>query len=75
MNSLEQKGESLLNLIETLNNEIALLREQNAYLLKQLYGKKSEKIIIPDGQLSLLSLIHISEPTRLYPKSRMPSSA
>ena len=22
-----------------------------------------------------LSLIHISEPTRLYPKSRMPSSA
>ena len=23
----------------------------------------------------LLSLIHISEPTRLYPKSRMPSSA
>ena len=27
------------------------------------------------GALLALSLIHISEPTRLYPKSRMPSSA
>ena len=27
------------------------------------------------GSTKLLSLIHISEPTRLYPKSRMPSSA
>ncbi|MGX7106136.1 transposase domain-containing protein [Globicatella sanguinis] len=53
MNSLEKQLESQFNLIETLNNEIALLREQNAYLLKQLYGKKSEKIIVPDGQLSL----------------------
>ena len=53
MNSLEKNSESQINLIETLNNEIALLREQNAYLLKLLYGKKSEKIIVPDGQLSL----------------------
>nr|MDK7631810.1 transposase [Globicatella sanguinis] len=43
MNNLEKNSESLLKLIETQNNEIALLREQNAYLLKLLYGKKSEK--------------------------------
>lgn len=67
MNNLEQKGESLLNLIETLNNEIALLREQNAYLLKQLYGKKSEKIIIPDGQLSLFE--DENEPAKQMPDS------
>ena len=28
-----------------------------------------------EGGGEYLSLIHISEPTRLYPKSRMPSSA
>lgn len=67
MNSLEQKFESLLNLIETLNNEIALLREQNAYLLKQLYGKKSEKIIVPDGQLSLFE--DENEPAKQMPDS------
>ena len=67
MNSLEQKGESLLNLIETLNNEIALLREQNAYLLKQLYGKKSEKIIVPEGQLSLFE--DENEPAKQMPDS------
>ena len=67
MNNLEQKGESLLNLIETLNNEIALLREQNAYLLKQLYGKKSEKIIVPDGQLSLFQ--DENEPAKQMPGS------
>ena len=67
MNSLEQKFESLLNLIETLNNEIALLREQNAYLLKLLYGKKSEKIIVPDGQLSLFQ--DENEPAKQMPGS------
>lgn len=67
MNNLEQKGESLLNLIETLNNEIALLREQNAYLLKLLYGKKSEKIIVPDGQLSLFQ--DENEPAKQMPGS------
>lgn len=67
MNNLEQKGESLLNLIETLNNEIALLREQNAYLLKLLYGKKSEKIIVPDGQLSLFE--DENEPAKQMPGS------
>lgn len=67
MNNLEQKGESLLNLIETLNNEIALLREQNAYLLKLLYGKKSEKFIVPDGQLSLF-------PDENEPAKQMPGS-
>nr|MDK7631870.1 transposase [Globicatella sanguinis] len=53
--------------METLNNEIALLREQNAYLLKQLYGKKSEKIIIPDGQLSLFE--DENEPAKQMPDS------
>ncbi|MGY3814396.1 transposase domain-containing protein [Globicatella sulfidifaciens] len=67
MNNLEQKGESLLNLIETLNNEIALLREQNAYLLKLLYGKKSEKFIVPDGQLSLFQ--DENEPAKQMPDS------
>lgn len=67
MNSLEKQLESQFNLIETLNNEIALLREQNAYLLKLLYGKKSEKIIIPDGQLSLFE--DENEPAKQMPDS------
>ena len=67
MNSLEKQLESQFNLIEKLNNEIALLREQNAYLLKQLYGKKSEKIIIPDGQLSLFE--DENEPAKQMPDS------
>ncbi|MGX7076538.1 transposase domain-containing protein [Globicatella sanguinis] len=67
MNNLEQKGESLLNLIETLNNEIALLHEQNAYLLKLLYGKKSEKFIVPDDQLSLFE--DENEPAKQMPDS------
>lgn len=67
MNSLEKQLESQFNLIETLNNEIALLREQNAYLLKLLYGKKSEKIIVPDGQLSLFE--DENEPAKQMPGS------
>ena len=67
MNSLEKQLESQSNLIETLNNEIALLREQNAYLLKLLYGKKSEKIIVPDGQLSLFE--DEDEPAKQMPDS------
>lgn len=67
MNSLEKNSESLLKLIETLNNEIALLREQNAYLLKLLYGKKSEKIIVPEGQLSLFE--DENEPAKQMPDS------
>ena len=67
MNSLEKQLESQFNLIETLNNEIALLREQNAYLLKQLYGKKSEKFIVPDGQLSLFQ--DENEPAKQMPDS------
>ena len=67
MNSLEKQLESQFNLIETLNNEIALLREQNAYLLKLLYGKKSEKIIVPDGQLSLFQ--DENEPAKQMPGS------
>lgn len=67
MNSLEKQLESQFNLIETLNNEIALLREQIAYLLKLLYGKKSEKIIVPDGQLSLFE--DENEPAKQMPDS------
>lgn len=67
MNSLEKQLESQFNLIETLNNEIALLREQNAYLLKLLYGKKSEKIIVPEGQLSLFE--DENEPAKQMPDS------
>ncbi|MDT6095158.1 transposase, partial [Streptococcus pneumoniae] len=33
--------------------ELALLREQVAYLTQKLYGKSSEKSVCPSGQLSL----------------------
>ena len=39
------------------------------WLLKMIGAGLGTSVIIA------LSLIHISEPTRLYPKSRMPSSA
>lgn len=41
------------NTIAQLTNEVALLREQVAYLTQKLYGKSSEKISSPSGQLSL----------------------
>ena len=37
-------------------------------------GGHAQAVLESDPQVRL-SLIHISEPTRLYPKSRMPSSA
>ena len=39
--------------IDSLTNELALLREQVAYLTQKLYGKSSEKSDCPSGQLSL----------------------
>ena len=40
-------------IIDSLTNELALLREQVAYLTQKLYGKSSEKSVCPSGQLSL----------------------
>lgn len=34
-------------------NELALLREQVAYLTQKLYGKSSEQVVYQPGQLSL----------------------
>ncbi|MDH7668840.1 transposase [Streptococcus pneumoniae] len=39
--------------IDSLTNELALLREQVAYLTQKLSGKSSEKSVCPSGQLSL----------------------
>ena len=39
--------------IETMANELALLREQVDYLTQKLYGKSSEKTMPMTGQLSL----------------------
>ena len=39
--------------IDSLTNELALLREQVAYLTQKLYGKSSEKSVCPSGQLCL----------------------
>ncbi|GGE38310.1 IS66 family transposase [Streptococcus himalayensis] len=38
---------------QQLTNELALLREQVAYLTQKLYGKSSEKVAYQPGQLSL----------------------
>ena len=40
--------------IDSLTNELTLLREQVAYLTQKLYGKSSEKSVCPSGQVSLL---------------------
>ncbi|WP_172930895.1 transposase [Streptococcus sp. 339] len=39
--------------IDSLTNELTLLREQVAYLTQKLYGKSSEKSVCPYGQVSL----------------------
>nr|BAM95113.1 putative transposase remnant, IS66 family [Streptococcus suis] len=39
--------------IDVMTNELALLREQVAYLTQKLYGKSSEKLPQMSGQLSL----------------------
>ncbi|MEY8463824.1 transposase [Streptococcus merionis] len=53
MSSLEKIIETQAKTIESLSNELALLREQVAYLTQKLYGKSSEKSPQMDGQLSL----------------------
>ncbi len=53
MPSLEQIIETQSKTIETMANELALLREQIAYLSQKLYGKSSEKVVYQPGQLSL----------------------
>lgn len=45
--------EELLAIIKQQTNELALLREQVAYLTQKLYGKSSEKTNYPTGQMSL----------------------
>ncbi|WP_259390692.1 transposase [Streptococcus pseudopneumoniae] len=36
--------------IDSLTNELALLREQVAYLTQKLYGKSPEKSVCPSGR-------------------------
>lgn len=53
MPSLENIIETQSKTIETMANELALLREQVAQLTQKLYGKSSEKVVYQPGQLSL----------------------
>ena len=53
MDSQDKVIESLTKTIEIMSNELALLREQVAYLTQKLYGKSSEKVVYQPGQLSL----------------------
>ena len=47
--------------IEAMSNELALLREQVAYLTKKLYGKSSEKRDYNQNQLSLFDDMELPE--------------
>lgn len=54
MSSKDNIIENLTKTIETMSNELALLREQVAYLSQKLYGKSSRRSIhYPLGQLIL----------------------
>lgn len=46
---------------QQLTNELALLREQVAYLTHKLYGKSSEKTSTMAGQLSLFDEEQLAE--------------
>lgn len=61
MSELVKIIEQQASTIESLSNELALLREQVAYLTQKLYGKSSEKTAQVDGQLSLFEEILVSE--------------
>ena len=55
MTKVEAKDETIQGLMATINNlneEIALLREQVAYLTQKRYGKSSEQMPL-SGQTSL----------------------
>lgn len=47
--------------IDNLTNELALLREQVAYLTQKLYGRSSEKTSTMAGQLSLFDEEQLAE--------------
>ena len=53
--------EELLKIIKQQSNEIALLREQVAYLTQKIYGKSSEKTSQANGQLSLFEEEQLTE--------------
>lgn len=53
MSALEKIIETQVKTIESMSNELALLREQVAYLTQKLYGESSEKTAPMTGQLSL----------------------
>jgi hypothetical protein len=50
MTELEKE---LTETVEDLTHQIAVLTEQIAFLTKQIYGSKSEKSKIGEGQISL----------------------
>ena len=52
---IDELNEQLKKQTETSNEENQLLREQVAYLTNKLFGKSSEKMVDPDGQLDLFS--------------------
>ncbi len=54
---------------QQLTNELALLREQVAYLTQKLYGKSSEKSIHVNGQLSLFDEEQLPEEDTDLPRS------
>ncbi|CAG6370533.1 TPA: transposase [Streptococcus pneumoniae] len=59
--------------IDSLTNELALLREQVAYLTQKLYGKSSEKSVCPSGQLSLFEEEQNEEEQNMEEDSDLPS--
>lgn len=61
MSSQDKVIESLTKTIETMSNELALLREQVAYLTQKIYGKSSEKDMPMTGQLSLFDQDQLPE--------------
>ena len=60
------------SMTQPLNRIVQYIRQQE-YLIQGIFEKKLYQI--PLNEVLYLSLIHISEPTRLTAVSRMPSSA
>ena len=71
-------GEPMLpkNLRRLASSELQSVHDGVLTIERRLLSEKypSHPVFVVKVPLGL-SLIHISEPTRLYPKSRMPSSA
>ncbi len=59
--ALTKTIETQVKIIEAMSNELALLREQVAYLTKKLYGKSSEKRDYNQNQLSLFDDMELPE--------------